>query len=396
MATRFGTGMAAQDDSYRAGQEAAKTAMAKIGKETPGLSVVFASSKYDYRAVVKGVREITGGAPLIGCSSAGEFTEDAVGSKSVAVAVISGDTHKFWTGMGSSFKENGVKAVQQAYAGMSKPPEDYPYRSGILLIDGLMGIGEEATLAVVEVLGSGLKLAGGAAGDDLQFKQTNVFTDDRVSNNALSMAFVASREPMAIGVKHGHTPVTQKMMLTKAKGSVLYEIDRKPAFQVWKDSLRDFAKKQGVDVDQLNNDSAIGSFLMNYEMGLPIGDDYKIRAPLSVNKDGSINFACTIIENSVAKIMCSSKQAQIDSARKAAENALNAAKGVKLAGAIVFDCVCRGIILGNEFKNSVEAVKQVLGNIPVIGFETYGEIARERGQLSGFHNTTTVVLLIPA
>ena len=36
-----------------------------------------------------------------------------------------------------------------------------------------------------------------------------------------------------------------------------------------------------------------------------------------------------------------------------------------------------------------------LGGVPIAGFETYGEIALDAGDLSGFHNTTTVVLAIP-
>jgi len=39
-------------------------------------------------------------------------------------------------------------------------------------------------------------------------------------------------------------------------------------------------------------------------------------------------------------------------------------------------------------------MRKVFKGIPLIGFETYGEIAMEIGQLSGFHNTTTVIMLI--
>ncbi len=93
--------------------------------------------------------------------------------------------------------------------------------------------------------------------------------------------------------------------------------------------------------------------------------------------------------------MESPKEAQIASARKAAEVAFQATRGVKLAGAIVFDCVCRAVILEDDFSKAIDEIKDVL-EVPLIGFETYGEIAMEIGQLSGFHNTTTVVLLIPA
>jgi hypothetical protein len=121
-----------------------------------------------------------------------------------------------------------------------------------------------------------------------------------------------------------------------------------------------------------------------------------VRAPLSVNPDGSINFACAMVEGAVIRIMESpNKACQINSAKLAAQAALKSARGVKLAGAIVFDCICRNLILENEFSQAIEEIKKVVGNIPIIGFATYGEIAMEVGQLSGFHNTTTVVLLIP-
>ena len=47
------------------------------------------------------------------------------------------------------------------------------------------------------------------------------------------------------------------------------------------------------------------------------------------------------------------------------------------------------------FAREVEAFVEVT-KAPVIGFNTYGEIARVRGQLSGFHNTTAVVVVLPA
>ena len=396
MATRFGSGLAKGEDSYKAGQEAAQKAMAKIGNGKVDFSVVFASSKYDYQAVVRGVRGVTGNAPLIGCSSAGEFSEEAVDKNSVVCAVINSDTHKFFTGMGKGLKADQIKSMRQARAQIAGMPEGYPYHSGIMLIDGLVGKGEEVVLSALEVLGPNMKFSGGAAGDDLQFKSTSVFTDDQVSSDAVSLAYVVSRVPVSIGVQHGHMPASDTATITKAKANVLYEIDGKPAFGVWKDYIRDFAKKEGLDVDKLKDASQIGSFLMHYELGLLIGDEFKVRAPLSVNEDGSINFACTIVEGSVIRIMYSPKVDQIASAKVAAERAFNSARGVKLAGAIVFDCVCRGIILGDEFYKGINAIKEVLGNIPLIGFETYGEIAMEMGQLSGFHNTTTVVLLIPA
>ena len=396
MATKFGTAIAKGKDSLKIGQEVAKKAMDRAGIKDVNLSVIFASSTYDYQAVVKGVREVTNNAPLIGCSTAGEFTEEKVEKESVACAVISTDAHKFFPGMGKGLKEDELKALKDASSRFPSNVEGYPYLSAILLVDGLAGKGEESVLAALDALGPNVKFSGGAAADDLKFKQTTVFTNDEVASNAASLTLVASRTPVAIGVKHGHSPISPPLTITKAEGNVVYEIDGKPAFEVWKEYTRENAKTIEIDVDKISKAEVVQTFFTRYEAGLLTGTEYKIRwLGGTTTTDGPISFPCTMSEGMVVRVMESPKQAQISSAKQAAEFALQAAKGAKLAGAIVFDCVCRAVILGDDFSKAVGEIKNVL-KVPLVGFETYGEIAMEIGQLSGFHNTTTVVLLIPA
>ncbi len=59
------------------------------------------------------------------------------------------------------------------------------------------------------------------------------------------------------------------------------------------------------------------------------------------------------------------------------------------------DCICRNLILGPEFVSAVRGISEELGGAPLAGFETYGEIALDVGDMSGFHNTTSVVLAFP-
>jgi methyl-accepting chemotaxis protein len=62
----------------------------------------------------------------------------------------------------------------------------------------------------------------------------------------------------------------------------------------------------------------------------------------------------------------------------------------------VFDCICRGMILKDAFQEEIEAVREHFPEVPIAGFLTYGEIARFSGKLDGWHNTTTVVVALPA
>ena len=398
MATKFGTALVKGKNGLEVGKEAARKAQEKAGITKPDFCIVFASSEYDYAEVIKGIGQVINDAPLIGCSSSGEFTEESVEKGSVACAVISSDTHKFFTGFGTGLKEDTVKCLKDTVSGFPSDVKGYPYRSSIMLIDGLARKGEESVLSALMALSPNVKFSGGAAGDDLKFKETYVFSNEKIATDAVVAALLTSKIPVAIGVKHGHSPISPPLTVTKAEGCTVYEIDGKPAFDVWKHYTRENAKQLGIDVDKMGVTEAIQNFFTRYEAGLLTGGtDYKIRwLGGTTTTEGPITFLCATPEGTVLRVMESPKQAQISSARKAAEIALSSSQGVELAGAIIFDCVCRAIILGNEFSKAVAGITDVLSGIPLVGFETYGEIAMEIGQLSGFHNTTTVVLLIPA
>lgn len=396
MSTYFATSNIQGEDSLKVGEDAAKTALNQLPKGThPNLAIVFCSIKFAYDQVIQGIKNVIGDTKVIGCSSAGEFNEKKVTSDGVVCALIASDTHRFYSGLGKQLKEDPMQSAGFAAARFPKNVPGFPHKSAILLLDGLAGSGEEAVLAAASILGPEVKFAGGAAADELKFMQTVVFEDKQIASDALVLNLIASKTPVIITVKHGHKPLSPPLKITRAEKNILYEIEGRPAIEVWKDYVRDEAKKHGFDVDTFKSPKEFSKILLKYEAGLMTGSDYKIRFPLSVNPDGSLNFVCSIMQGSVIKIMDSQPKDQVAAAREAAEAAMKEAAGLKIAGAIVFDCVCRAMILEDKFIEAVDAIKHVFGNIPLIGFETYGEIAMQVGQLSGFHNTTTVIMLIP-
>jgi methyl-accepting chemotaxis protein len=205
-----------------------------------------------------------------------------------------------------------------------------------------------------------------------------------------------SKIPLVFGVKHGHTPISPLLRITKAFENVVYEIDNKPAWEIWKEYCREGAKESlGLNVDEVKSPTDIGKVLAAHELGIPAGSEYIIRWPgCSVGKDGSLNFATNISEGSRIRVMRGVEERLIRSAREAAEEAILQMGKENIAGALVFDCSIRGIILKDDFSKAIEGISDVLG-VPLIGFETYGEIGMKVGDPSGFHNTTTVVVLIP-
>jgi methyl-accepting chemotaxis protein len=223
-------------------------------------------------------------------------------------------------------------------------------------------------------------------------KQTWVSSGARAASDALVVAQIFSKAPLGLGVCHGHRPLSSPLKVTKAHGNVVEQIDGRPAWDLWRERTRDAAMSHGIDVEAISPQEE-GSFLLRFEAGLAAGAEYKIRAPLARN-GGAIQFACGIPEGSVIRITESTPKDQVVSAREAARRA-KAKLGGPAAGAIVFDCICRNLILRDQFGGAVAAMAEELGGVPVAGFETYGEIALDAGDMSGFHNTTSVVLAFP-
>jgi methyl-accepting chemotaxis protein len=375
-----------------AGEQLVSELKKGLGGSSPALVMVFASTEQPLAHVAPILSEAFRESTVLGASTAGEFTERGDTKGAVSVVAVAG-SFKVFAGMGTGVREAPDKAVTEALDGLPRAVQGYPHRTGLLLIDTMVGNCEEATLIAAAGLGADMPLAGGAAGDDLRMKETWVSCGPRAASNALVVAQIFSKVPLGLGVCHGHRPLSSPLKVTKAHGNVVEQIDGRPAWDVWRERTRDAAMSHGIDVDAIAP-SEEGSFLLRFEAGLAAGSEYKIRAPLARTGDGAIQFACGIPEGSVIRITESTPKDQVESAREAARRA-KAKLGAPAAGAIVFDCICRNLILRDQFGGAVGAMAEELGNVPVAGFETYGEIALDAGDMSGFHNTTSVVLAFP-
>ncbi|HZU95803.1 MAG TPA: FIST N-terminal domain-containing protein [Planctomycetota bacterium] len=390
MTTRMSVGHSASGDGQALGKQAASEAREKLGSDAL-LGIVFVTSKTDLGGVTKGVKSVLGQTPVIGCSSAGEFVTDRVSAGGLAIALIASDEMGIAVGMGEGLRANTPRAVQQLSAEFKKTRKPAPagatQKTIFMLSDGLAGNGEGLVDALAMEAGGGVTIAGGAAGDDALFKETFVFLNDQIRKDAVVAAEITSKKKIGVGVFHGWCAASAPGTVTKAEGGKLVAIDGKPAI----DFYRAYAKKLGVELTKENQNA----FVFTHELGIVLmNNELKVRAPLSVNDDGSINCATEVPEGKQVRIVEGDHGAIIAAAKTAAENAMQGLGGGPAAGAIVFDCVARKLVLDQKFKQEVDAFRDVV-KAPVMGFNTYGEIARVRGQLSGFHNTTAVVAAVP-
>ncbi len=158
------------------------------------------------------------------------------------------------------------------------------------------------------------------------------------------------------------------------------------------EAFEEHAQATGQTLD-LQNPSP---FFLHNVLGIKSAGGYKLRVPLSINKDGSINCAADIPTGSVVAIMKTTAESAAKAAKDATEDAMSQLNGGKPEIAIVFDCVATRLRIGKEFNTELNAIQNKLEDVTYAGCNTYGQISRVDGQFAGFHNCTAVVGLFPS
>ena len=205
----------------------ARAADDAIVGEDPRLLVVFCSDSYDLPGLLGSIRERAGDVPLIGCSTAGEIATSGPGDASVVITAFGGSGFSVNTAVAGDastrLREAGAD-VASAIDGV----EEKPHRVLMLLTDGLAGDQQEIVRGAYGVLGAGVPLVGGCAGDGLKMKQTFQLHDGEVLTDAVVAAAIASDAPFGIGVRHGWRKVGEPMLVTGSGDNSVASLDERP------------------------------------------------------------------------------------------------------------------------------------------------------------------------
>lgn len=361
-------------------------------KEKPTVGFLFASSTHHLGEALKEAKA-RAGCEFLGCHTAGEFTEAGLSSKSVVVLLTSLDPNSFLVRDAIGMKADPAGAARQLTGGFA----DFQAKNAkvgatlsttVMLVDGLAGSGEQLVKDVLAGTRPFQQVVGGGAGDDGQFKATWVGTSRQAGADAAVALHVFGKKPWGVGVDHGLRAQTKPMRVTRASANVVYELDGRPAVEAY----RAHARSRGVEL----TDQTLTPFMIANELGVYFLNEVQhARAPLRAGADGELHLAANLPQGAQVCILDGEPEEMVKACGRAAAQAKAGLKGAKPAGVLVFDCICRGMILGAGFQREIDAVREHFPGVPVAGFLTYGEIARFSGKLDGWHNATTVVAAIP-
>src|SRR4051812_12150094 len=160
---------------------AANELIAQLEDFEPSLVIFFAGHSHDGGAISRWLKQRFISAQVIGCTTAGEFSERGMHSGGVTALALDKSKIARCSARIANYGRTPENAIVEAVAAMSvdmdvanirtADPERYV---GIVLFDGLSG-NEEAANEVLADLAPMLSFVGGSAGDDLEFRNTKVF-----------------------------------------------------------------------------------------------------------------------------------------------------------------------------------------------------------------------------
>ncbi len=382
----FGVGYSTQMDITHAGQEAAHQAMTQIGRQKPDLTLVFADVHYADPRLLKGIRGVTEGAPLVGCSDAGGIHTSTGLQRSVIVIVMRDAKGKFTLGCGRGLTKSPERAVQEFCTDLKSTPDA---RALFIFPDGLAGNSCEYLRSLVKEVGATVPILGGCAGDGAMFQKTFQFYNEEVLTDALSGVLLSGDMAIGMGTGHGWSPLGAEREVTKSEGRFLQELDRRPAITIYEEYL-------GMKRDELAEE-AIANVSMMYPLGVlgSVPDRYVLRDAIRMDRKGGLVCTGELPEGSRVRLMIGRQEGALSAAHEAADKALKQIGDKHLKGALVFCGMARQRLLGGERDGEIDVIRDALGGAGVRmgGFYTFGEFA-PLDQRVQFHNESVVVVAL--
>jgi hypothetical protein len=264
--------------------------------------------------------------------------------------------------------------------------------AGVLVLsDGLQVNGSQLIHGLVSILGPDIPLSGGLAGDGARFASTLVGANaPPQSGRIAALGFYGTAIRFSHGSAGGWDAFGPPRRVTRSSGNVLFELDGKPALDLYERYL-------GEEAEGLPG-TGLRYPLKVWDPASPAHDI--VRTVLSIDRNArSLIFAGDVPEGWTAQLMRGSFDHLIAGAGEAAAQAranLNPAAIVGDSLALLISCVGRRVLMSQRAEEEIEATHDVLGaDVVQLGFYSYGEIAPHLPSgFCGLHNQTMTLTLL--
>lgn len=229
-------------------------------------------------------------------------------------------------------------------------------------------------------------ITGGLCGDGARFEKTlTSYNENPKQGQVVAIGFYGDSLEVSYANYGGWTPFGPERTITKSVGNVLYEIDGKPALDLYKTYLGDKAK----ELPQ-------AALLYPLTVQQSESEEPLVRTILNIDEEAnSMILAGDVPVNSKVQLMMCTMDDIAEGASNAAEYAMrDRKKSPELA--ILVSCVGRKLVLAGRTEEEIEEVMEIVGDqAKITGFYSYGEMAPFAGKNECLlHNQTMTLTLL--
>lgn len=374
----------------------------------PQLAIVFCGYGFNAEQVYAEVRKAVGEkASIVGGSTSGEFSSVMATPQngSVVIMTLQSSYLSVGVGVGENLSDDPAGCARNAVGGAHRTLQTNPTVMSLMLLaldskktadasrlkpfvnmilpDGCSGQEEAFIRHIIEEASNVARIVGGSTAND--FSSTDSFQfGNGVFRNAGVVATLSSGLKIGTAMGHPYYPAEVGAVATRTSGRTVHEFDGRPAAEV---------VKQLYGVDELS-----AELFAQKPFGLKSSDvfgEYTIKSIMAGHADGSVTFYAEVPEGAYLRLMKTDRDYAITSYRNTLQRAIADAGSPKKIGAIiVFNCILRHLLKCRIDVDDVAIVREVAGDTPMIGFNTFGEQGNTLGGAIGHYNQTATVLVL--
>lgn len=334
------------------------------------------------------IREAFPDAVIAGCSTAGEIEGTNVRDDTLVVTVVNFER------TGLQLAKANIEEPSKSYATGQQLVENLTTQDlahVLVFSDGIKVNGTELVRGMKDYLPAQVEVTGGLSADGANFQRTLVCANDvPTEGQVVAVGLYGHNIKIGYGSLGGWDPFGPEREITRSEGNVLFDLDRKPALELYKRYLGEHAA--GLPATGL---------LFPLSLRYPDSGDRPtvsgggvVRTILSIDEtNNSMTFAGDMPTGGYVRLMKANFERLIDGASGAAKISAQALNSRSAQLALLVSCVGRKLVLKQRIEEEIEGVRDILGEDVVLsGFYSYGEISPHvAGAACELHNQTMTI-----
>lgn len=334
--------------------------------------------------VLADVRRMYPRSHIMGCSTAGEILSTEILDDSIVVSVIRFER----TELRSAYATVGrAEDSVGAGAALAKALAGPGLRAVFVLSDGTSVNGSHLVEGLNNGLPENVVVTGGLAGDGTAFGKTWVLEGGLPRDGVVAaVGFYGEHLRIGHGSKGGWDIFGPERVITRSRDHVLYELDGRPALDLYKEYLGDRAAELPAS-----------ALLFPLSVRANRQDNNRVvRTVLAVDEgEKNLTFAGNVPTGHLAQLMRANFDRLIDGAAGAAAELRPVLTSAGPTLCIAVSCVGRRLVLGERAEEEVEAVVEGMNSqAQQIGFYSYGELSPYTNGRCDLHNQTMTLTAI--